>query len=114
MDEPIPALLCVDVEPDPRELDGLAAQPWVGFEKLVLATQGIRERLAAATGRPVQFTWFLRMDPQIAEVWGSPTWAAEAYERQLGELTGHSLDSLAVQHGWFPGRRRTRPLPCTG
>jgi hypothetical protein len=100
MTKPIPVVFCVDIEPDPREVDRASAESWAGFEKLMLSVGRIRETFEAATGRPAHFTWSLRMDPQVAEVWGTPAWAAEAYERELAELTGEG-DELGVHpHSW--------------
>ena len=60
-------MLAIDVEPDdPEFAPGLRA-PWAGFEACVDLFGQIRERLAAATGTPVHFTWFLRMDPQVTQ-----------------------------------------------
>src|SRR5260370_40805269 len=100
MTDPIPVLFCVDIEPDEREVQWAATDPWTGFEKLVLSAPGIREALESATGRPAHFTWLLRMDPQVAEVWGEPGWAAHTYQRELAQLTDAG-DELSVHpHNW--------------
>src|SRR6185436_12401483 len=39
----------------------------------------LRPRLESATGSPVHFSWFLRMDPQITHVHGSADWVAHRY-----------------------------------
>jgi hypothetical protein len=100
MTDAIPVVLCVDIEPDSREVNRAAAESWTGFEKFILSVDYIRETLEAATGRSAHFTWFLRMDPQVAEVWGTPAWPAEAYARELAELTSEG-DELGVHpHSW--------------
>lgn len=82
---PIPVLLCFDVEPDERDV-ALGPRPWLGFERVLERTAPLREELAALTGHPVQFNWFIRMDPQIDESHGSPGWAAERYWDQIQTL----------------------------
>src|SRR5262245_15611630 len=66
-----PVLLCVDVEPEGRAIDPEAPVDWDGFEQVHEYLAGLRPRLAAATGHPAHFSWFLRMDPQIERVHGS-------------------------------------------
>jgi hypothetical protein len=96
----LPILFCVDIEPDPREVDWGSTESWTGFEKLAIAAPSIRETLEAATRRSAHFTWSLRMDPQIAEVWGDPGWAAQTYQRELALLTDAG-DELGVHpHNW--------------
>lgn len=95
-----PVALCIDVEPDDRVFDPANPPPWLGFERFVEQIPAVRERLSEATGKPARFTWFLRMDPQVAESWGSPTWAAGRYEDALAELTEYG-DELALHaHTW--------------
>ena len=84
MQEPVPVVLCFDVEPD--EIDVLPTTPWLGFERLLERVGPWRENLAAATGRPVRFNWFLRMDPQIADVYGSATWVVDRYGADIDRL----------------------------
>jgi hypothetical protein len=96
----LPVVLCVDVEPDARVFGRKAAEPWRGFERFVSRVPALREALAAATGAPAAFTWLLRMDPQVAETWGSPDWPAAAYGDALAEL-GAAGDELGLHtHTW--------------
>lgn len=85
----IPAIVCVDVEPDPRDVDRARREAWHGFEALQSAFSRFRPALAARTGAPAHFAWFIRMDPQIAEAYGSPTWALSTYRRFLDEARAH-------------------------
>jgi hypothetical protein len=95
-----PVVLCIDVEPDDRVFDRADPVPWLGFERLIEQLPALRERLSEATGKAVAFNWFLRMDPQIAEAWGSPTWVADRYGEILARLT-ESGDQLGVHtHLW--------------
>jgi hypothetical protein len=96
----VPVVLCVDAEPDLRVFDRRDAQPWTGFERFIERLPSLRDRLSGLTGGPVALTWFLRMDPQIAETWGSPAWVAEAYADALAELVACG-DELALHtHTW--------------
>jgi hypothetical protein len=84
----IPVILAVDVEPDPFLTRRDAPEPWLGYEALHPYLAALRERFEAATGSPVHYAWFFRMDPQVAETYGSPTWAADRY----ADLVKDSLD----------------------
>ena len=96
----IPVVFCFDVEPDPRVYDRSSPPPWAGFERCAEGIQARRERLSEVAGRPVVFTWFLRLDPQIEQTWGSPTWVAERYGHVLAELT-EAGDQLGLHtHAW--------------
>jgi hypothetical protein len=85
MQEPIPVVFCFDVEPDDIDV-GRGAQPWLGFERLLDRSGPWRNGLAEATGRPVRFNWFLRMDPQIADVYGSASWVVDRYRTEIDTL----------------------------
>ncbi len=96
----IPAVLCIDVEPDAREVDPSLTDAWAGFEKLRPEVERLRDTLGAVTGAPARFTWFLRMDPQVAETSGSPGWLAQAYEKDWTELTGTGDELGLHPHPW--------------
>ena len=81
----VPVLLSFDVEPDEIEV-GVDAPPWLGFERLLERVKPLRDDLAVATGRPVRFDWFLRMDPQIAEAYGSAAWVVDRFGADLARL----------------------------
>jgi hypothetical protein len=85
MQEPIPVVLCFDIEPDDIDVRP-GAHPWLGFERLLERIGPWRDGLAEATGRPVRFNWFLRMDPQVADIYGSATWAVDRYKTELERL----------------------------
>src|SRR3954471_9426054 len=95
-----PVVLCIDVEPDPRTFDRANPPPWTGFEGFVERLPTLRESLSEATRKPATFTWGLRMDPQVAETYGSPDLVAEKYADVLYELIDAG-DELAVHtHVW--------------
>jgi hypothetical protein len=91
----IPVVLCIDVEPDERNVDRDRRSPWAGFEALWLWFSGLRSRVSSMTGSAARFSWFLRMDPQVEEAYGSPTWAVTTYRRYLDELRARG-DELGV------------------
>lgn len=84
----IPVILAIDVEPDPFHVRRDAPEPWLGYEAIHPYLLRLRERFEEATGSPVHYSWLFRMDPQIAESYGSPTWVADRY----ANLVAHSLD----------------------
>jgi hypothetical protein len=95
-----PIVLSVDVEPDPRVVDRAAPNDWIGFERFVDEVPTLRARLADATGRDVRFTWYLRMDEQIAATWGTRRWVADRYGAQLAALEADG-DELGLHlHTW--------------
>ena len=52
----IPILICIDVEPDDREIDPDVRHDWKGFEKSYEFFTQLRPRLKAVTGSPVHFS----------------------------------------------------------
>lgn len=96
----IPVLLCVDVEPDQVEVSRDRPQPWFGFERMLGYIRELRPRLAEATGAAVRLNWFLRMDPQVAQSYGSARWVADTYRSALTELRAAG-DTLGLHpHAW--------------
>ena len=97
-DPAIPTVLCIDVEPDGRSPD--VGSPWLGFEGMLGWAQERREWLAALTGRPVAFSWLLRMDAQVEEVTGSRTFLVDRFADALGSLRAAG-DGLGIHtHTW--------------
>jgi hypothetical protein len=103
----IPVVLCIDVEPDRRDPSPGAPEPWRGYEGAQRRLADLRLRLAAATGRPVHFAWFLRMDPQIAGVWGSAGWVTEHHRAHLDEVArcGDEIGLHPHAFRWLPRER---------
>src|SRR2546421_9273181 len=96
----IPVVLCIDIEPDDRAVDRRNPDRWRGFEQFAPRVETLRERLRRVTGAPVAFTWLVRMDPQVADTWGSPTWAVERYADALAELELRGDELGAHTHLW--------------
>ncbi len=82
----LPVLFCLDVEPDERRIDPNARVPWRGFEATYEFFSQLRPRLKQATGNSVHFNWFLRMDPQVAQGYGSATWTVDNYGPWISTL----------------------------
>ena len=106
----IPIVICIDVEPDGFFIDRDRPLPWHGYERSIEFFRGLRARAEAATGRPVHFNWFFRMDPQIAETYGAAAWGIHFYARATAELQAcgdeialhvHPYRWRAEQHRWI-------------
>jgi hypothetical protein len=94
----LPVLLCFDVEPDDKVIEGEA--DWAGFRPLVDLMTETRPRFETATGLPAHFTWFLRMDPQIRELHGTQGWAGTAFAREL-QILREAGDEIGLHvHPW--------------
>jgi hypothetical protein len=71
-DEPIPVVVCIDCEPDPRMIDPSAPPDFDGFRLTHEFFRRWRDRAAEITGAAVPLNWFVRMDDQVARCYGSP------------------------------------------
>jgi len=100
----IPVMICVDVEPREREID--IAKDWEGVEETFKFFSNLRPRLEVATGASVNFSWFFRMDPQIAHAYGLPSWVISRYGEaiKLLELAGDELGLHTHAFRWDGGR----------
>lgn len=104
----VPVLICIDVEPDAREVSLGGREDWAGFEATRRLLGSYRPRAAAATGRPAAFSWFVRMDAQVAAAYDSPAWAAARYAGEFEGLRaeGDELGLHAHPWRWDEGRGR--------
>lgn len=82
----IPVVLCIDVEPDGFFLDRQRRDPWTGFERAVPLFQRLRSTLGGRPDSPPRVTWTVRMDPQVADVYGRADWAPVTYAREFDAL----------------------------
>ena len=96
----IPILLCIDIEPNGRAIDPKIKEDWTGFEKTYEMTRDFRERLQAATNSPAHFSWFFRMDPQIAHTYESADWSVRRYSRIIDEFKSNGDDLGLHPHPW--------------
>lgn len=84
--EAVPIVLRVDAEPDPFFTDRKRPEPWRGYEEALRFFAALRPRLEGASGRGCHLTWLFRSDPQIAETYGSASWAFETYRSSVCRL----------------------------
>jgi hypothetical protein len=98
--EPVPVVLCIDCEPDPRMVDPTGAPDLEGYRLVHDHFAEWRERVADLTGEPVHLNWFFRMDEQIATAYGDPA----VFVRRHPDLLERALaagDGLGVHpHAW--------------
>jgi hypothetical protein len=71
-DASVPIVLGIDVEPDNRHDPPGSGVDATGFRRTAEILGALRPRLEDATGQPVVFAWFVRMDPQVADQGGRP------------------------------------------
>jgi len=103
----IPVIFCVDVEPDPRLVNRDAPEPWVGYEATQRYLRDLRPRIEAVTKAPVHYSWFLRMDPQITEPYGSATWIVDHYPAHMEEIqrAGDEIGLHPHPYRWLEDER---------
>jgi hypothetical protein len=89
MNDCIPIILCVDAEPDSPAPALDPSADWIGYERIHALMQRWRAPLAAATGRPVRYCWFLRFDPEVERIYGTMLWARERYDRLIASSLRH-------------------------
>ncbi|MBI4357832.1 MAG: hypothetical protein HY584_00910 [Candidatus Omnitrophica bacterium] len=86
MEGKIPIMMCIDVEPDGFFIDRTKPLPWKGYEGAYHYFSELRPRLEALTDSPVHFNWFYRLDPQVAETYGSPEWPITNYPKLVEDF----------------------------
>lgn len=96
----LPFIICIDVEPDQRAEHPDGRWDWDGFEKLSAYLREMRGPLQRATGAPVHFSWFLRMDSLVARVYGSSTWVMTRYGGLIRELEAEGDEIGLHTHFW--------------
>lgn len=98
--ERIPIVICIDVEPDEREINTESPDRWEGFERTFKFFQQLRPTVEKATQSPVHFSWFVRMDPQVAHVYPSPEWALLHYQDIFKSLDAAGDEIGVHTHAW--------------
>jgi hypothetical protein len=96
----IPVIICLDVEPDEREINSALSKDWDGFEESFEYFSNLRPRLEAATGARASFSWFFRMDPQIEHVYGLSWWVARRYGESIKRLKLAGDEIGLHTHAW--------------
>lgn len=104
----IPVVMCIDVEPDAREIDASERAGWRGLAPAYEFFSRLRPELEGTTGSPARFSWFLRMDPQVEHAYGSPSWVVERHPEIFRELESAGDELGLHTHAWRwdePSRR---------
>lgn len=83
MTKKIPFILCIDVEPDSRLIEQKKGEPWTGYEAMHSLLKGMRTKFETATDAPVHYSWFYRVDPQIARSYETADWALQYYKEWI-------------------------------
>jgi hypothetical protein len=93
-------VLCIDVEPAGQERPDPTPGPWPETVSAHEWLSGVRDRVAAATGAPARFGWFLRMDPQVEALYGSATHAVDVHPDLIADARAHGDDLGLHIHAW--------------
>lgn len=96
----IPVVVSVDVEPD-----GVGHAPdgtWHSAAAVHDWITDLRARVEQRTGRPMRVAWYLRMDLQVAALFGSSTYGVEADPRLPAAVERHGDVWGLHTHGWRP------------
>jgi hypothetical protein len=110
----IPVILCIDVEPDPFLVNRSNPEPWDGYERTFPYLRDMRGRFEAATGSPAHYTWCFRMDPQVAESYGSVTWAVDRFPAFVEEMRRQGDESGVHPHAYRWAREEQRWIEDLG
>ncbi len=86
---PTPVVICVDLESDATVPDRTGNKLWSGCTVTHRILSDLRPRAAAASGEMARFAWFVRMDPSVGDVHGSPEWPARELDEQLRDAREH-------------------------
>lgn len=100
----IPIITCFDVEPDPRVTEIGYYKPWVGYQNTFRFLSYLRKKLIQATSSMVHYSWFFRLDDQIAELFGSTHWPLQNYKKMIDESTKYE-DEFGIRpftYKWNP------------
>ncbi len=95
----VPVVLCVDVEPDARQVtrDGGG---WTGVPETARVLEGWRRRFEDATAHPARLSWFWRADPQVTQSRGSATWGFDTFRDLLDDTTARGDAHGVHPHLW--------------
>lgn len=94
----IPVVLCVDIEPDLRDPVPTRAA-WAGFPRTLGVLTKERDHLLRS-GVGARFNWFVRLDPQVSALHGSPLWPIEEFRDEFAHVQ-QAGDSLGLHtHTW--------------
>lgn len=95
----LPVHLCIDIEPNDRQVAGDPDADWSATEPCLHRLDAFRTA-AQASGRPVHLNWFLRLDPQVREAYGAADYAVRRYLSWWDRFAAAG-DELGVHvHAW--------------
>jgi len=77
-----PIIFVIDVEPDDRHT-ATGRSGWESSEAALDKLEALRADLENATGRPVRYNWFFRLDTQIEQTFGRADFVAQACPRVI-------------------------------
>lgn len=102
----IPAFLSFDVEPDGFQLSRREPRDWSGYAHMAEWAGTLRSRLAGRSGVVPRFGWYVRMDPQVEEVYGRADHVLTAFQERTDRLeaAGDYFGVHAHPLRWFPSR----------
>ncbi len=80
MNRKIPVILCIDAEPDARLIERGRPKVWEGYESAHSYFLNRRAEIENITGTDASYSWFFRLDPQIAEGYGRADWGVDYYK----------------------------------
>src|SRR6478672_1508850 len=98
----LPVLFGIDVEPDASRPHRFMPGGWEGYEAAHRWLTTLRHALQERTGAAVHYCWYLRMDQQVADLYGSVQYVADRYHRLLAESIQHG-DEIGLHphvHRW--------------
>ena len=96
----IPVVVTVDLEPDgPGHLVS-SRSTWNGIEATRRWVDQIRARIEGASGRTFRVSWLVRCDPQVEEIFGSPSHLIDVAPDLYAEAAERG-DAIGLHiHGW--------------
>jgi len=110
----LPVMLCIDVEPDIREIGLSSQEPWRGYEVMFRYFNEMRGRIGQRLQSRVKYIWFWRADPQVQLAYGDAAWALKHYAGDL-EILAAQGDELGLHpHVWNLTSDRKRWLSDSG
>lgn len=94
-----PVHLCLDVEPDDREVAGKPLADWSGTGPFLEQIEQFRKE-ASRSGQPVHVNWFLRQDPQVREAYGRADHVVQLYREQWARARAQGDGFGSHVHAW--------------
>lgn len=102
-----------DLEPNRKRFGGQGfdsrqPSPWKCHEVVFPFVRAARDRFEQEASLPLRFTWYVRADTCIGEVYGRPSWALEEFREALAGMGARGDDVGIHPHSWRWDVRRHR------